>query len=136
VVTKPSRARASAPRKGTKTGTVLVLADFRLNRRVAAYQTRLAGVLKANRKALGRLFSTGALFTKHGTRSGRDLLIAHEHLLRVSALLARLQNEGDVPAPTAMHHVEAVFAELDALLTQTAALATETGALLEELKPR
>jgi hypothetical protein len=112
---------------------VVNLHDARLSRRIAAYRTRLDRVLKANKRAITRLFATGLLWTKHGTNAGRDLLLAHQHLLRVVALLDRLQNEGDVPAPKRAEEVDAIFTELEELLARTSELTEQTGALLEEL---
>jgi hypothetical protein len=79
------------------------------------------------------LFTTGLLFTKNGTRAGRDLLLAHEHLLRVVSLVERLTNAGDVPAPRKASEVEAIFVELDTLLDRTNELTNHTGQLLEQL---
>ena len=112
---------------------VVNLQDARLARRVEAYRLRLDRVLKANKRAVTRLFATGLMFTKHGTRAGRDLLLAHEHLLRVVALVDRLGNEGDVPAPRRAEEVDAIFFELDALLDRTGELTEHTAKLLEEL---
>ena len=112
---------------------VVNLHDHRLNRRVEAYRQRLDRVLKANKRAVTRLFSTGIMFTRHGTRAGRDLLLAHEHLLRVVALLDRLGNEGDVPAPRRPEELDAIFFELDELLDRTCELTEHTAKLLEEL---
>lgn len=112
---------------------VVNLHDARLSRRVEAYRARLERVLKANKRAVTRLFSTGLIFTRHGSRAGRDLLLAHEHLLRVVALIDRLENEGDVPAPRKPEEVDAIFTELDALLERTSELTEHTAQLLEEL---
>lgn len=112
---------------------VVSLHDARLSRRVIAYRARLDRVIRSNKRAITRLFSTGLLFTKHGTRAGRDLLMAHEHLLRVVALIERLANEGDVPAPRKPREIDDVFEELDALLDRTSELTEHTAELLEEL---
>ena len=112
---------------------VVNLQDARLSRRVDAYRSRLDRVLKGNKRAVTRLFSTGLMFTKHGTRAGRDLLLAHEHLLRVVSLVNRLGNEGDVPAPRRAEELDAIFVELDTLLDRTSELTEHTANLLEEL---
>lgn len=112
---------------------VVSLHDARLSRRVETYRARLDRVLKGNKKAITKLFATGMLFTRHGTRAGRDLLLAHEHLLRVVGLLDRLQNEGDVPAPKKAEDVDAIFKELEELLDRTSELTQSTAELLEEL---
>jgi hypothetical protein len=120
-----------APRRAL--AEVVDLAEVRVSRRLSLYRARLQRVLKANQKALERLFRTGTLFTRQGTRAGRDLLLAHEHLLRVVALLDRLDHDGDVPAPRKEEAVAKVFAELDTLLQRTAELGQHTASLLGEL---
>lgn len=120
--------------KEEKLAEVVSLNELRLHRRLDTYRARLDRVLKANKRALTRLFTTGFLFTKDGTRGGRDLLTAHEHLLRAVGLLDRLGNQGDVPAPRKREEVDAIFTELDKLLVSTAELTEQTGALLNELK--
>jgi len=122
------------PAKEEKLAEVVNLHDLRLHRRLDTYRARLDRVIKANKRAVTRMFSSGFLFTKDGTRSGRDLLTAHEHLLRAMMLLNRLGNQGDVPAPRKAEEVDAVFAELDKLLSSTAELTEQTGALLNELR--
>lgn len=125
--------RPSAPEAPRRIAEVVSLQDARLSRRVEAYRARLDRVLKANKRAITRLFGTGLLFTRQGTRAGRDLLLAHEHLLRVVGLLDRLQNEGDVPAPRKPEEVDAIFVELEQLLERTGELTQHTAELLEEL---
>lgn len=112
---------------------VVSLHDARLSKRVEAYRARLDRVLTGNKRAVTRLFSTGLLFTKHGTRAGRDLLLAHEHLLRVVTLIDRLGNEGDVPAPRRQEELDTIFNELDTLLDRTGELTEHTADLLEQL---
>lgn len=123
-------ARRSAPR-----AQVFSLAEARLTRRLSTYRERLDRVIRSNRRAIGRLYTTGSLFTKVGARAGRDLLTAHEHLLRVVTLLDRFGDEGDVPAPRTVKEVEAVFVELDTLLERTGELTAQTSALIGDLKP-
>lgn len=119
--------------KAVPVAEVVSLHDARLSRRVEGYRARLDRVIKGNKRAITRLFSTGLLFTKHGTRAGRDLLLAHEHLLRVVALIERLANEGDVPAPRRQQELDAIFTELDTLLDRTSDLTEHTAELLEQL---
>jgi hypothetical protein len=109
--------------------TVFSLDEARLHRRLRSYRERLDRVLSANQHAISRLFQTGNLFTKEGTRAGRDLLLAHQHLLRVVTLLDRLSQTGDVPAPKQTVEVDAIFGELDDLLEKTGQLTEKTGAL-------
>lgn len=122
------------PRRKAAAPKIVLLSEARLARRLLVYRERLDRVLRHNRRALGRLYTTGTLFTKVGTRAGRDLLLAHEHLLRVVALLDQLSHQGDVPAPKKQADVDAIFKELDTLLEQTATLTAQTNELLGELK--
>ncbi|MEW5740553.1 MAG: hypothetical protein AB1938_16615 [Myxococcota bacterium] len=123
---RPSAPRPSAPR-------VVSLSDARLTRRLATYRERLDKVLHANKLAVTSLFTGGTLFTRTGARAGRDLLLAHEHLLRASSLLDRLAQAGDVPAPRRVTEVDAIFTELSLLLERTDELTRQTGELLKEL---
>lgn len=123
--------RPSHPRPAP---AVVSLSDARKARRLASYRERLDRVLRTNRRAIGQLYVSGALFTRPGTRAGRDLLLAHEHLLRVRQLLERLANEGDVPAPRRAAEVDAIFSELETLLERTDELTRHTTELLDELK--
>lgn len=126
------RRRATASHGAT--AQVVNLSEVRLDRRLLLYRLKIDHVLRSNRRAIGRLYTTGALFTKVGTRAGRDLLTAHEHLLRVVGLIERLSHQGDVPPPRKPAEVDAVFLELDTLLQRTAELTEQTGELLGELK--
>lgn len=110
------------------------LASVRAKRRLEDYRRRITHVMETNRTAVGRLYHTGALFTREGARAGRDLLLAHQHLLRVMGLLNRLTQRGDVPAPRHPDAVDAVYGELDALLQRTGELTTRTGEFLEGLQ--
>jgi len=113
---------------------VVVLAEARLERRLSTYRERLSKVLTVNKRAVGRLYTTGLLFTRDGARAGRDLLLAHQHLLRVLTLVERLSAMGDVPAPRTEGEVDAIFAELDLLLDRTGELTQKTSELLARLK--
>jgi hypothetical protein len=108
---------------------IVSLEEARLQRRLRSYRERLDRVLSANQQAVTRLFQTGSIFTKEGTRAGRDLLLAHQHLLRVVTLLERLSQTGDVPAPKQAVEVDAIFTELDELLEKTGELTQKTGAM-------
>jgi hypothetical protein len=110
------------------------LSDVRHSRRLTTYREKLDRVLRTNKRSIGRLYTSGALFTRLGTRAGRDLLLAHEHLLRVVALLDRLSHQGDVPAPRAAEEVDSIFNELDTLLDRTSDLTAHTSEILGELR--
>lgn len=105
------------------------LDEFRARRRLSEYRARIARVLDSNRRAIGRLHSSGALFSRQGVRAGRDLLLAHEHLLRVMTLLDKLST-----GEARRTRVEAVYAELEALLERTSELTVKTGTYLARLR--
>ena len=113
---------------------VIDLEQERSRRRLDDYGSKIHRVLDANRRAIGRLYTTGALFSRPGARAGRDLLLAQQHLLKVVQLLHRLRDEGDVPAPRRPTEIAAVYEELDALLDRTSALTARTGTYLARLQ--
>jgi hypothetical protein len=116
-----------------KRAQVVNLADVRARSRHEVYQDRLTQVLADNKRAVGRLYSTGMMFSKEGTRAARDLLLAHQHLLRVVTLLDRLAHEGDVPAPLTNEGMDEVYAELENLFARTDELRQKTQDLLKTL---
>ena len=120
-------------RSTVRRAEVVNLADARARTRSEHYQSRLGQVLTDNKRAIGRLYATGVLFTKEGSRAGRDLLLAHQHLLRVVNLLERLGHAGDVPAPLTPAGMEQVYAELDTLFARTDELRHRTTELLRKL---
>jgi len=107
---------------------VVDLATARGDRRLREAQARLRGMADGNRRALTRLFQTGLLFTRQGTRLGRELLLAHQHLVRVADLLSRLGDPADRPRRDA--DAEAVFAQVQLLLARTADLSARSEGLL------
>ncbi|HET9595274.1 MAG TPA: hypothetical protein VFP65_06825 [Anaeromyxobacteraceae bacterium] len=120
------------PRSATRTrwpSAVVDLADARDDRRLRDYQARLRAVQETNRKALSRLFQSGLIFSRAGARLGRDLLLAHQHLLRVADLLARL---GELAAGRGRRDAEAqaLYAQVQALLARTSELSARSDGLL------
>ena len=107
-----------------RSATIVDLQVERGRRRLHDYEARIRAVLDQNRGALSRLFASGTIFTRRGTRTGRDLLLAHQHLLRVEALLGRLEDLGGGPS----EEVEVIYRELDALLAKTSELTEKTSA--------
>ncbi len=118
---------SSAPhaRKRATTTEVVDLALARDARRLRDFQDRCLGVDEVNRKSLAQLFQTGLIFTRHGARLGRELLLAHQHLLRVSDLLARL---GELEASGG--EASALYQEAHALLARTAELTARCNVVL------
>jgi hypothetical protein len=106
-----------------RTATVVDLQLARDRRRLHDYEARIQAALEQNRGALSRLFASGALFTRRGTRTGRDLLLAHQHLLRVEALLGKLEDLGEAASGD---EVDLIYRELDQLLEKTSQLTERT----------
>jgi len=69
---------------------VVDLSSVRAQRRREHAEMRVRDAIDENRAALARLFATGLIFTQKGARAGRDLLLAHQALLRTADLFARL----------------------------------------------
>jgi len=103
---------------------VVDLARARDARRLREFQARCRTVDELNRKSLAQLFQGGLLYTRQGARLGRDLLLAHQHLLRVSDLLLRV---GELSGPGAAAEAEALYDEAQDLLARTTKLTSRTG---------
>jgi hypothetical protein len=108
---------------------VVDLADARDDRRLREYQARLRAVVETNRKALARLFQSGLLFTHSGARLGRDLLLAHQHLLTVGDLLARLAELDEGERGGREGESAALYAQVRALLARTTKLSARSDGL-------
>ena len=115
---------------------VVHLSVIRAQSRLAAYQEAIGAVLTANRRTFGRLHESGALFSREGARAGRDLLLAHQHLLRVVALLQRLSARAHLRGRAALARLEGAHRELDRLLARSSALAERTGTHLGRISGR
>jgi len=115
----------------TESGVVIQLAKLRAQRRLLAYQKRISQALESNRRSIGRLYTTGLIFSAEGSCAGRDLLLAHQHLLKVLALLNRLRSSGPGADPTS---AEDAYRELDSLLEKTGELTHRTGHYLSRLR--
>lgn len=116
---RPRKPRAAAP--------VVDLSRARSARRLRELQARCRAVDEMNRKSLVRLFQSGLVYTRQGARLGRDLLLAHQHLLRVADLLARIgerEADGGAPAETSLYE------EAQGLLARTTELSARTGLVL------
>jgi hypothetical protein len=106
---------------------VLDLAKARSARRLRELEARCRAVDEMNRKSLVRLFQSGLVYTRQGARLGRDLLLAHQHLLRITDLLARL---GDVADGASGGEAASLYDEAQGLLARTAELTARTGLVL------
>jgi len=125
-------ARGRRQRRRTRRATALVvdLSSIRAERRREQAEERVRGAMEDNRAALSRLFSTGLIFTQKGSRAGRDLLLAHQALLRTADLFARLEEPRARDDAALKHRAEEVFAHLDAQLARTSQLTARTGEFL------
>lgn len=112
---------------------VIPLAEVRERRRLGAYRSQVESAICSNRDAIETLCSRGTLFTSRGARAGRDLLLAHNHLLKVLSLLERLDRRlGPAPAGTETN-ATVVFEELDRLISRTTHLAARSDTSLRKL---
>lgn len=119
----------TSPRKRSSAAEpeVVDLALARDARRLREFQARCQGVDEVNRKSLSRLFQTGLIFTRHGARLGRELLLAHQHLLRVTDLLARV---GELPSAAPASEAAALYDEAQLLLARTTELTARCNGVL------
>jgi len=115
-------ATRTATRQSSRDVHVVDLCAAREARRLREFQARTRAVDELNRKALARLYQTGLVYTRQGARLGRDLLLAHQHLLRVGDLLIRI---GELAGPAA--DADAFYAEAKELLARTTKLTSRTG---------
>lgn len=123
--------RDAAKREPEPPTPVVDLASERGRRKLRGYENRIRRVLAVNRLAVTRLFGSGLLFTRQGTRAGRELLLAHQHLLKVVDVLDDLAGlDGAESRPGV---AVAMYEELDALLTRTSQLSARTEEFLAGL---
>jgi hypothetical protein len=125
-------ARARHQRRKTHRGPALVvdLSSVRAQKRREMAERRVRDAMDENRAALSRLFASGLIFTQKGARAGRDLLLAHQTLLRTADLFARLIEPSARDDAALKHRAEEVFAHLDSQLARTAQLTARTGEFL------
>ena len=119
---------SASPRIGRKGSLVIDLAQAREARRLGEHRERLRAVFDTNKKALSRLFQTGLIYSRQGARLGRDLLLAHQHLLRAGDLLARvseIRGREDAHA-----EAEELYGEVQLLLSRTTELTARSDVLL------
>src|SRR5260370_38329849 len=96
---------------------VFDLSSVRTLRRRELAERRVRNAMDENRAALSRLFSSGLIFTQKGARAGRDLLLAHQSLLKVVDLFARLGEPSSRGDAALKIRAEEAFAHLDAQLS-------------------
>ena len=117
------------PHAGTSVRTsaaVVDLADVRDGRRLRDLRSRLRAGLERNKRALARLFQSGLVYTRAGSRLGRELLLAHQHLLKAGDLLARIDDAAGRGEPQAAP----LAAQVAAMLDRTEELSARSDGLL------
>lgn len=105
------------------------LARARDDRRLREHQVRLRTVVENNKKALARLFQHGLIYTRQGARLGRDLLLAHQHLLKAGDLLARVSELSNGSKGRGAE-AEALYRQVQQLFTKTSALTARSDGIL------
>jgi hypothetical protein len=117
----------SRARKARVAPPVVDLARARDAKRLRELSARCRAVDELNRRSIAQLFQTGLVFSRAGARLGRDLLLAHQHLLRVGVLLARI---AELPPGTPHGEAAALYDEAQSLLARTAELTSRSGPVL------
>jgi hypothetical protein len=117
-------------RKSRRAAAIVDLSSVRAQKKRELAERRVRSAMNDNRAALARLFSTGLIFTHKGTRAGRDLLLAHQALLKIVDVFARLIEPSSRDDHSLQVRAEEVFASLDAQLARTAQLTQRTGEFL------
>jgi hypothetical protein len=104
------------PESASKTSPgspVVPLDEARERRRCETCRGKLSSVLELNRNVLRRLFETGLVFTRTGSRMGRELLQCQHELLRAGDELKRGSGPG-VKGPR--HSLAMLLARVEALM--------------------
>ena len=130
MATAKAAQRSSSKKTRRSWAPVVQLASVRALKRRELAEQRVRTALDENRAALARLFSSGLIFTQKGARAGRDLLLAHQSLLKVVDLFTRLVDPSARDDAALKTRAEEVFDHLDALLARTAQLTARTGEFL------
>ena len=125
----PKRPQRAAKARRSQ-ATIVDLSSVRTQKRRQLDERRVRGALDDNRAALTRLFGTGLIFTQKGARAGRELLLAHQALLKVVDIFTRLVDPSSLDDQALKHRAEEVFENLDAQLARTAQLTARTGEFL------
>ena len=130
MATAKAAQRSSSKKTRRSWAPVVQLSSVRALKRRELAEQRVRTALDENRAALARLFSSGLIFTQKGARAGRDLLLAHQALLKVVDLFTRLVDPSARDDAALKTRAEEVFDHLDAQLARTAQLTARTGDFL------
>jgi len=112
------------------TAAIVDLSSVRAQKKREMAERRVRSAMSDNRAALTRLFSSGLIFTQKGARAGRDLLLAHQALLKIVDVFARMGETSSREDQALKLRADEVFGSLDAQLARTASLTQRTGDFL------
>jgi hypothetical protein len=131
-LTKPKPKRiplGPAKKQKRAAASVVDLGAVRQQHRRHLAERRVRAVLEENRAAITRLFASGLLFTQTGSRNGRELLGAHQGLLKLVDQISRLDEAG-TGGEKRDRELDEVFRLLDLQLVRTTQLTARTGEFL------
>ena len=109
---------APSSRRAAARSAVVDLAQARDARRLRELGERCRAMDECARAIVSRLFRCGSIFSRHGSRMARDLLLSHQQLLRAAALIGRA-GEADAAAsddPDALYQEASALVERSTLV--------------------
>lgn len=115
--------------------TVVALATVRERHRLSRCRQRIEGVIEHNRRAMEALFGSGQLFTRSGSKVGRELLLTHQKLLRLTDQLGHAEKDQGA-GPLSAGEVAALMNDVERLLEKSSDLARRNRALFSSLPGR
>lgn len=121
---------ASTRKVRRATAAIVDLSSVRAQKKREMAERRVRSAMSDNRAALTRLFSSGLIFTQKGARAGRDLLLAHQALLKIVDVFARMTETSSRDDHALKVRADELFGSLDAQLARTASLTRRTGDFL------
>jgi len=86
---------APRSRRTAARSAVVDLAQARDARRLRELDERCRAIDEGARRIVSRLFQCGTIFTRHGSRLAREVLLSHQQLLRATALIGRAEELED-----------------------------------------
>ena len=109
-------------------GHVVNLGAARERARLTRCRERVEGVLEQNRRAVETLFQSGLVFSRSGSKAGRDLLGAHQQLLRMADVVGRAER-GQTFDPLPAAELDTLFCDIERLLEKTSEIARRNRSL-------
>jgi len=127
----PLHKRSSIPGDEASNADVIDFDAARERRLLLRYRERAQAVLLQNKEALQKLYETGMIFTRHGTRVGRELLEAHRHLLKVVDMVKKAPKSDEEGTLGRLIEGEALFGRIEKLLEKTSAITQKNKSLFQ-----